>query len=442
MNDEVAEFLCKEECDDDQQAAICLPVCDAEGADQPIKPELEQVLVVSIEAPDESEPSFHVNNGTCDEEAYGGMLETRRKQDEERNVEKLKRGSRGFALGSVSDKIVPWLRARFERKEGGKTAIQEVIKLYAFDFPRDSIYFPLESFQVGQLVRQAFPNIELCKVTNADRKRLRCYKNLYRRDVNHGPTPIFSLNAPKKRIIKQPVTTTATVTTTQPPIERESFDQMGKARPSQMNSAVGSNFTTYRSRRLEQKLSEIAAQKVIPGTGTKRGANSTTNGTPTKVLVISQPMMIKVPKTTTKKLVGQSPSDDLVPLRSRVSPSSIKKKQSVVCAETTSLTKNESSSHLVPVNSSSPPPPPLPSPPASSSSTSLQQHRGQDLTPEQQSLLADLIPKRTIKETARFDQIRHQLNQVLDVVELSQLTPDQLNQLIHLAKTRFSMMAK
>ena len=90
-------------------------------------------------------------------------------------VSSKKKASPHF-LGSVSDKIVPWLRARFERKEGGKTAIQEVIKLYAFDFPRDSIYFPLESFQVGQLVRQAFPNIELCKVTNADRKRLRCYK--------------------------------------------------------------------------------------------------------------------------------------------------------------------------------------------------------------------------------------------------------------------------
>ena len=53
-----------------------------------------------------------------------------------------------------SDKIVPWLRARFERKTNGKTAIQEIISLYSNDFPRDSVYFPLESFQVGQLVRQ------------------------------------------------------------------------------------------------------------------------------------------------------------------------------------------------------------------------------------------------------------------------------------------------
>ena len=52
------------------------------------------------DTPDESEPSFHVNNGACDEEAYGGMLETRRKQDEERLAEKLKRGTRGFALGT------------------------------------------------------------------------------------------------------------------------------------------------------------------------------------------------------------------------------------------------------------------------------------------------------------------------------------------------------
>ena len=32
--------------------------------------------------------------------AYVGMLETRRKQDEERLTEKIKRGSRGFALGT------------------------------------------------------------------------------------------------------------------------------------------------------------------------------------------------------------------------------------------------------------------------------------------------------------------------------------------------------
>ena len=48
--------------------------------------------------------------------------------------------------------------------------------------------------KVGQLVRQAFPNIELCKVTNSERKRLRCYKNLYRKDASHGPPPIFPMN--------------------------------------------------------------------------------------------------------------------------------------------------------------------------------------------------------------------------------------------------------
>ena len=74
-------------------------------------------------------------------------LAEKQERDAARAAEKRSRGSRGFALGSVSDKIVPWLRARFEWREGGKTAIQEVIKLYAYDFPRDSIYFPLESFQ-------------------------------------------------------------------------------------------------------------------------------------------------------------------------------------------------------------------------------------------------------------------------------------------------------
>ena len=49
---------------------------------------------------------------------------------------------------------MPWLLSRFEIKKFGKTAIQEVISLYSHDFPKDSIYFPLESFQVGQLVRQ------------------------------------------------------------------------------------------------------------------------------------------------------------------------------------------------------------------------------------------------------------------------------------------------
>ena len=123
--------------------------------------------VVSLE-PDEvdenmdqdevEEEGFHINNyednqmpvsaQTSSEytEACKALAE-KQERDAARAAEKRSRGSRGFALGSVSDKIVPWLRARFERREGGKTAIQEVIKLYAYDFPRDSIYFPLESFQ-------------------------------------------------------------------------------------------------------------------------------------------------------------------------------------------------------------------------------------------------------------------------------------------------------
>ena len=36
-----------------------------------------------------------------------------------------------------------------------------------------------------------------------------------------------------------------------------------------MNTAAGKNFTTYRSARLEQKLSEIAAQKVVTTTKSK-----------------------------------------------------------------------------------------------------------------------------------------------------------------------------
>ena len=113
---------------------------------------------------DGEEEGFHINNFASEEEPSSIMgtadgtqgsgydeqcraLAERQKKDAEKAESKMKRGSRGFALGSVSDKIVPWLRARFERRNGGKTAIQEVIKLYAHDFPRDSIYFPLESFQ-------------------------------------------------------------------------------------------------------------------------------------------------------------------------------------------------------------------------------------------------------------------------------------------------------
>ncbi|CBY39633.1 unnamed protein product [Oikopleura dioica] len=134
---------------------------------------------------------FHVNNANTDNVT---IIETPFSDVDD----KTKGSGKGFALGSISEKIVPWLQSRYEMKEGGKTAIQEIITLYNHDFPRDCVYFPLESFQVGQLVRQAFPEIALCKVTcKESKKRYRCYKGLTRREADCGPAPIFPYELPK-----------------------------------------------------------------------------------------------------------------------------------------------------------------------------------------------------------------------------------------------------
>lgn len=193
------EAVCKEENESDEGYKE-IPIESDE-----VKSEVCVPFIIDIDTPTSSEThepdvTFHIGNfaenGTNEFIASneGSPLNRKNGASGDANIqtEKSKRGSRGFALGSVSDKIVPWLRARFDRKQGGKTAIQEVITLYSHDFPRDSIYFPLESFQVGQLVRQAFPNIELCKVTHKEtKKRYRCYKDLYRKDDENGPKPIF-----------------------------------------------------------------------------------------------------------------------------------------------------------------------------------------------------------------------------------------------------------
>jgi len=193
------EAVCKEENEsDDGYTEISLTSGE-------VKAENDVPLLIDGEL-SEPDESFHIGNYS---ETDGDAQERfGSEQKSESSPEKAKRGSRGFALGSVSDKIVPWLTARYERRSGGKTAIQEVIDLYSHDFPRDSIYFPLESFQVGQLVRQAFPNMELCKVTHKTasgvKKRYRCYKDLYRRDDESGPTPIFPFENARKTKPKPP----------------------------------------------------------------------------------------------------------------------------------------------------------------------------------------------------------------------------------------------
>ena len=48
---------------------------------------------------------------------------------------------------------------------------------YNFEFPQDSLYVPLQSYQVGQLVRKIFPNIGRCKVS-LNGRRLWVYRNL------------------------------------------------------------------------------------------------------------------------------------------------------------------------------------------------------------------------------------------------------------------------
>lgn len=93
------------------------------------------------------------------------------------------RPMKGFALGVLNPKILSWIDSKYKIDEGARTAVQDIISLYKYEFPKDAMYVPLQSYQVGQLVRKVFPTIGRCKISVAG-KRIWVYKNLGRRDVN------------------------------------------------------------------------------------------------------------------------------------------------------------------------------------------------------------------------------------------------------------------
>ena len=69
------------------------------------------------------------------------------------------------------------MATKFVIEDGARTAVQDIVNQYKEDFPKESMYMPLQSYQVGQLVRKIFPDIGRCKISVGG-KRVWVYKDL------------------------------------------------------------------------------------------------------------------------------------------------------------------------------------------------------------------------------------------------------------------------
>ena len=87
----------------------------------------------------------------------------------------------GRGLSMINPKIYTWMATKFCIEEGARTAVQEIIAQYKEDFPKESLFMPLQTYQVGQLVRKHFPNIGRCKISQ-NGKRVWVYKDLGKRN--------------------------------------------------------------------------------------------------------------------------------------------------------------------------------------------------------------------------------------------------------------------
>lgn len=90
-------------------------------------------------------------------------------------------GANGRGLSMINPKIYTWMATKFCIEEGARTAVQEIIAQYKEDFPKESLFMPLQTYQVGQLVRKHFPNIGRCKISQ-NGKRVWVYKDLGKRN--------------------------------------------------------------------------------------------------------------------------------------------------------------------------------------------------------------------------------------------------------------------
>ena len=77
----------------------------------------------------------------------------------------------------INPKLFTWMATKFVIEDGARTAVQDIVNQYKEDFPKESMYMPLQSYQVGQLVRKIFPDIGRCKISVGG-KRVWVYKDL------------------------------------------------------------------------------------------------------------------------------------------------------------------------------------------------------------------------------------------------------------------------
>ncbi|CAK8697448.1 unnamed protein product [Clavelina lepadiformis] len=82
-----------------------------------------------------------------------------------------------LSLGLLNPKIMQWLTKNFTMKEGARTSASQVVKIYEKEFSEETPYVPLQNYQVGQLLRRLFPDIQRCKITVLG-KRVWVYKDL------------------------------------------------------------------------------------------------------------------------------------------------------------------------------------------------------------------------------------------------------------------------
>ena len=55
---------------------------------------------------------------------------------------------KGFALSVLNPKILSWIDSKYKIEEGARTAVQDIISLYKYEFPKDAMYVPLQNYQV------------------------------------------------------------------------------------------------------------------------------------------------------------------------------------------------------------------------------------------------------------------------------------------------------
>ena len=96
---------------------------------------------------------------------------------------------------SLEPKVAHWLTERFVISKGACSTVQDIINLYRAEFPKDFLFAPLQSYQVGTLIRRYFPTIGRSKISVSGR-RVWVYKDLGQRAssgsdsaVVDNPTP-------------------------------------------------------------------------------------------------------------------------------------------------------------------------------------------------------------------------------------------------------------